>query len=60
MVLTIILNISSIIVFATTTTQDSLEVTLTTDKSNYNGTDDIVTTLTVKNTNDFVTLCQKK
>lgn len=52
-VFTFILSVSSINVFAATTTQDGLEVTFTTDKSSYSNTDDIVTTLTVKNTNDF-------
>ena len=52
-VFTFILSVSSVNVFAATTTQDGLEVTFVTNKNNYNNTDDIVTTLTVKNTNDF-------
>ena len=41
----------SINVFATTTTQDGLEATLTTDKSNYGKDDKISVTVAVKNTN---------
>lgn len=47
-----ILSISSINVFAEKTTQNGLEVTLLTDKTDYSSTEDIVATLTVKNTNE--------
>lgn len=43
----------TISVFATTQSQDGLEVTLTTDKEKYSQNDQIVATLSVKNTNDF-------
>lgn len=43
--------LGSINVFATTTTQDGLEATLTTDKSNYGKDDKISVTVAVKNTN---------
>ena len=39
--------------FAATTSQDGLEVTLTTDKESYNQGEQLVVTLTVKNTNDI-------
>lgn len=38
--------------FATSETQDGLEVTLTTDKTTYSQSDKITTTISVKNTND--------
>lgn len=40
-------------VFAATTTQDGLKVTLTTDKAEYSQSEEITATLTVENTNDF-------
>lgn len=46
-------SIAGINAFAATTTQDGLEVTLNTDKQNYNKDDKITTTLSVKNTNDI-------
>ena len=39
---------------ATSSSQDGLEVTLTTDKESYSQGEQIVATLTVTNTNDFV------
>ena len=43
----------STFVFAGPTSQDGLEVTLTTDKSEYNVGEEVEATLTVKNTNNF-------
>ena len=40
-------------VLAVATSQDGLEVILTTDKEEYDNNDEITATLTVKNTNDF-------
>lgn len=45
-------NVVSINVFATTTIQDGLEVTLTTNKEEYNKDEEITAILNVKNTND--------
>ena len=42
------------LVFAATTTQDELEVTLSTDKKEYDKTEEIVATLSVKNTGNSV------
>ncbi|MGN0499347.1 MAG: VWA domain-containing protein [Acutalibacteraceae bacterium] len=50
--LVIMLSVASVQAFAATTTQDGLEVSLTTDKEEYSKNDQIVATLSVKNTND--------
>ena len=46
------IGMMSMPVFAASSTQDGLEITLTTDKDEYNQSDQIKATLTVKNTND--------
>ena len=46
-------GIINIPVFAATTSQDGLEVTLTTDKDEYSQGEEITATLTVKNTSEF-------
>ena len=51
-VLVILFSFSSVQAFATTLTQDGLEVTLTTNKEKYSKNEQITATLTVKNTND--------
>ena len=52
-VLVMVICFGNISVFAATTTQDGLEVTLTTDKKDYSSSENIVATLTVKNTNEI-------
>ena len=45
--------LASINVFATQTSQDGLEVQIVTDKESYTVNENIKTTITVKNTNDY-------
>ncbi|MBQ9472745.1 MAG: DUF11 domain-containing protein, partial [Ruminococcus sp.] len=51
-VFVVLISISCIDSFAASITKDDLEVTLVTDKDNYEVTDQIKTTLTVKNAGD--------
>lgn len=51
--LCMLLSVFSIQTFAETSTQDGLEVTLTTDRNEYNKDEQIVVNLTVKNTNEI-------
>ena len=53
LMLILCISLTAIPAFAESLTQDGLEVTLITDKSEYSQSEQIVTTLTVKNTNDF-------
>ena len=53
LMLILCISLTAIPAFAESLTQDGLEVTLITDKSEYSKSEQIVTTLTVKNTNDF-------
>ena len=54
LVVMICIGILNIPVFAATKVQDGLEITLTSDKEKYSQGDEIVATLTIKNTNNFV------
>ncbi|MCD8107920.1 MAG: VWA domain-containing protein [Oscillospiraceae bacterium] len=47
------IGILTVCMAAATTTQDGLEVTLTTDKTSYNSGEEIVVTITVTNTNSY-------
>lgn len=53
LMLILCISMTAIPAFAKSLTQDGLEVTLITDKSEYSQSEQIITTLTVKNTNDF-------
>ena len=53
LMLILCISLTAIPAFAESLTQDGLEVTLITDKSEYSQSEQIITTLTVKNTNDF-------
>ena len=53
LMLILCISLTAIPAFAESLTQDGLEVTLITDKPEYSQSEQIVTTLTVKNTNDF-------
>lgn len=53
LMLILCISLTAIPAFAESLTQDGLEVTLITDKLEYSQSEQIVTTLTVRNTNDF-------
>ena len=53
LMLILCISLTAIPAFAESLTQDGLEVTLITDKPEYSQSEQIVTTLTVKNRNDF-------